>query len=40
MNLFVLGCIEQMGTVTASVDDVVATLVRWRDEPADVSPSA
>lgn len=32
VNLFVLGCIEQMGTVTSSVDEVVETLVRWRDE--------
>ena len=34
VNLFVLGCIQQMGLVTSSVDEVVATLVRWRDELA------
>jgi len=35
VNLFVLGCIEQMGVVTSSVDEVVDTLVRWRDELAE-----
>lgn len=34
VNLFVLGCIEEMGLVTSSVDVVVETLVQWRDEPA------
>ena len=34
VNLFVLGCIEAMGAVTSSIDEVVATLIRWRDEPA------
>ena len=34
VNLFVLGCIESMGLVTSSVDEVVEALVRWRDQPA------
>jgi nucleoside 2-deoxyribosyltransferase len=39
VNLFVLGCIERMGLVTSSVDDVVDTLVRWRDELASADRS-
>lgn len=32
LNLFVVGCIEAHGRVCASVDEVVAELVRLRDE--------
>jgi len=32
VNLFVLGCIEEMGRVTSSVAEVVEILVRWRGE--------
>ena len=34
INLFLLGCIEETGCVTSSVDEVVETLMRWRDELA------
>ena len=34
VNLFVLGCIEAMGVVTSSVNEVVEILAQWRDELA------
>lgn len=40
VNLFVLGCIEAMGAVTSSVDEVLEVLTRWRDELAASSAQA
>jgi Nucleoside 2-deoxyribosyltransferase len=31
LNLFVLGCIEQAGTICKTIDDVLEVLNRWRD---------